>query len=342
MNEHMDDELARQQTVAELDSITMLKVKFDAGEATQSKTLFGNGRMQVKVQVLIAGADADGNAVHVPPEVMTSIKLIHYDTGRTLRDGWSASPEQGRFTLEAQTTFALPVSSDDDADDDSPLPQVHTFWVSSSVSGSTRIAARLTLGGTTIRSNGTSLSSVHDSSVTLEAQLPLTYSIEQFRWAAIRRGNEEGGNRIWNHYLGLYPQGQQIKLVDWIADGVVGDGHIADGNKLRENQANYLDVVLTRPEDSEYGVSLPYNGSTLAYRHYSDAITSESKHYKVRVNDRNGELTVVQALSEYSTLSLPSRKGGRFAFRAIDQYGTEHKLAVRMNFSSLALALERG
>lgn len=342
MNENMDDDIVRQQDASVLDNLTMIKVKFDAGDTTPTKILYGNGRMQVKVQVLIAGADSNGNLVHVTNEVMDSIELVHYDTGKTLRDGWSASNEQGRFTLEAQTTFPLPVTSDDDADEGHPHPRVRTFWVSSSVAGTTRIAARLSLGGTTIRSNGTTLASVHDSSVTLEAQLPLTYSIEQFRWAAIRRGNEESGNRIWNHYLGLYPQGQQIKLVDWVAEGLSGNGYIADANKLHGNLTNYLEVVLMRPDKREFGVSLPYNGSVLAYRHYADAVTSESKRYKVRVNDRDGELTVVQASSEYSTLSVQSRSGGRFGFRAIDQYGTEHKLAIRMNFSSLALTLERG
>ncbi|MFJ2488767.1 hypothetical protein [Pseudomonas sp. NPDC087639] len=342
MSENMGDAQGQSNHSQTFDSVTRFNVKFDAGDTSRSKVLYGNGRMQVKVQVVVSGADINGNAVHVPSEVMNSIELIHYGTGKRLRDGWSANTEQGRFTLEAQTSFAPMVASDDDADEDAVHPQVRSFWVSSATPGTTQIAARLTLGGITIRSNGSSLSSVHDSSVTLEAQQPLAYSIEQFRWVPVRRGNEEPGNRIWNHYLGLYPQGQQTRLVDWIADGVADDGYFVSGNKLREKQTNYLEGILIRPEKSEVAVSLPYNGSVLAYRHYADAITSDSKYYKVRVNDRDGELTVVQAMSEYSTLSPASRQGGVFHFRAIDQYGTEHKLAIHTVFSRLTLTVERG
>ena len=95
MSENMEVTQSQQSHLGVADSIISFKVKFDAGEVTRSKSLFGNGRMQVKVQVLVAAADINGNTVHVPADVMNSIELIHYGTGRTLRDGWSASIEQG-------------------------------------------------------------------------------------------------------------------------------------------------------------------------------------------------------------------------------------------------------
>jgi len=344
MSENREAALGQQEIPSGLYGISSLKVKFDFGDSTRSKSLYSNGRMQVKVQVLVFGVDAGGDFVHLPAEVMDSIELVHYNTGKTLRDGWAASTEQGRYTLEAPTSFSAANVHAGEVEDDSAHPQVRTFWVSSSVAGTTQIAARLTLNGQRILSNGTTLSGVHDSSVTIEAQLPQAYAIEQFRWYQTRRGNEEPGNRIWNYYLGLYPQGQQIKLVDWVADGVDAgaDRDFAGGNKIYESKTNYMRVTLVRPERYTLDVKLPFNGDPIAFAFFPDAITRHDKLYSVRVNDHDGELTVVQALSEYSSLSPSSRFGEVFYFRAIDQHGTEHRLAIRTNFQERNIYLERG
>lgn len=345
MNEITEEAQGRPVKAGAFDSLTLLKVKFDAAESTRSKELFGNGRMQVKVQVLVAGADANGNAVHVPTEVMDSIKLVHYLTGQSLADGWEASNEQGRFTLESHYNGNTVLDTDDD---DSVHPQVRTFWVSSAGAGETQIAARLTVNQQIIRSNGTTLSSVHDSSVTLIAKEPVAYSIDSFRWQQVRRGNEEPGNRIWNYYLGLYPQGgQQIKLVDWATQGVRGVREFARGNKLRAWKTNHLQGIFVLPEQKTQTVLLPYGGQLL-----SDALSFaaqgwiylsvEKKSYSVKVNDRDGELTVVQALSESSTIEPESKNGEMFHFQAIDQYGTEHKLAIRTDFEERSFSLARG
>ncbi|TMU79633.1 hypothetical protein FGA82_12855 [Pseudomonas fluorescens] len=135
MSESMDA-TPDQQTIAPiLAGLARMSVKFDANEVTRNKSLFGNGRMQVKVQVLVSGVDVDGNPMHVPEQVMDSIELIHYSTGRTLRDGWVASTEQGRFTLEAHIPSTVAEVTEDDVDNDSVYPQVRTFWVSSSGRG---------------------------------------------------------------------------------------------------------------------------------------------------------------------------------------------------------------
>ncbi|CAI8927716.1 Big-1 domain-containing protein [Pseudomonas sp. IT-347P] len=340
MNEITEEAQGRPVNTGAFDSLTLFKVKFDAAESTQSKELFGNGRMQIKVQVLVAGADANGNAVHVPTEVMDSIKLVHYQTGQSLADGWQASNEQGRFTLESHYTANTVLDSDDD---DSVHPQVRTFWVSSAGAGETQVAARLTFNQQVIRSNGTTLSSVHDSSVTLIAKAPVAYSIDSFRWQQVRRGNEEPGNRIWNYYLGLYPPGgQQIRLVDWAFEGERGNHTFAWGNKLYEWKTNYLNGTLVLPEPRYFNLVLPYAGDPIAFTLFSDAIATQTKSYKVAVNDRDGELTVVQALSEYSTVNPKSRHGDVFHFRAIDQYGTEHKLAIHTDFEERSFSLARG
>ncbi|MFJ7315350.1 hypothetical protein ACIQVE_21830 [Pseudomonas sp. NPDC098747] len=344
MGENMDEAQNQVAHLGAVAGIASFKVKFDAGDATRSKSLFGNGRMQVKVQVLVSAVDMNGNAVPIPAEVMNSIELIHYGSGKTLRTGWTASTEQGRFTLEAPTSVLATPGLDQEADDDMLHPQVRTFWVSSSVAGTTQVAARLSLAGQTIRTNASTLSSIHDSSVTLEAQQPLAYALDQFRWQATRRGNEEPGNRIWNHYLGLYPQGQQIKLVEWVADGVATQSNhcFAYANKLGETSTNYFSGFMINPSEKAVDLFLPFNGDAIAYTFFSDAITRETKKYSVRVNDRDGELTVVQALSEYSAIERAQKRGDVFHFRAIDQHGTEHKLAIRTDFAARTFGLERG
>ncbi len=343
MSESMEATPDQQNSLPVLAGLALMKVKFDASDNTRSKSLFGNGRMQVKVQVLVSGIDADGNAMHVPADVMESIELIHYSTGKTLRDGWATSTVQGRFTVEARPSPTAGEVRDDDLANDSVHPQVRTFWVSSSSAGTTQIGARLTLNGERILSNGTTLSSVHDSSVTIEAQPPSAYSIEEFRWYQNRRGNELPGNRILQHRLGLYPRGQQIKLVDWVVDGVEEgvDHNFAGGNRLNEASTNYMEVILVRPEKQSVTVTLPVNGDPFVFTFFPDAHTWGSEHYAVKIQS-DGELTVVQALSEYSTSGRKYKHGNKLYFVAIDEHGTEHKLAIRVNFTERNLYLERG
>lgn len=339
MSESMDA-TPDQTNLPILAGLAVMKVKFDASDNTRSKSLFGNGRMQVKVQVLVSGVDADGNAMYVPADVMDSIELIHYSTGNTLRDGWTASTVQGRFTIEGPNAEEV---HDDDLENDSVHPQVRTFWVSSSSAGTTQIGARLSLNGVRILSNGTTLSSVHDSSVTLEAQPPSAYSMEEFRWYQTRRGDELPGNRIFSHRLGLYPRGQQIKLVDWVVDGVEKgvDHDFAGGNRLNEIKTNYMKVILVRPEAHKVTVSLPANGDPFVFAFFPDAHTWSHENYSVRIQS-DGELTVVQALSEYSKIGKASKYGDKLHLLAIDEHGTEHKLAIRVNFHERNLYLERG
>ena len=351
MSEITEDAQGRSSHLADFYNVTLFKVKFDTAETNRSKELFGNGRMQVKVQVVVAGSDINGNAVHVPSEVMNSIELIHYDSGRRLRDGWVSSTEQGPYTVEMRSTghaAAAPDEDENEDEDDSIHPQVRSFWVSSQGAGETRIAARLLWDDSVIRTNGTTLSSVHDSSVSLTAKQPVAYSIESFRWRQTRRGNEAPGNRIFNYYLGLYPQGgQQIKLVDWVSEGIRGDRTFARGNKLRAWRTNYLVGVFVVPEEITHDMELPYGSHPLTdvLTFPADGIlklSTDKRKYSVRVNDRDGELTVVQGLSEHSTIDPAKKDVPPFHFVAIDQYGNEHKLALRTDFGAREFFLERG
>jgi len=67
-----------------------------------------------------------------------------------------------------------------------------------------------------------------------------------------------------------------------------------------------------------------------------------SKEYLVRVGDRHGELTIMQAISEYAYNYAKYTVDEAFHFSAIDQYGSEHKLAIRTDATQGLFMLERG
>ncbi|TKJ85041.1 hypothetical protein PkoCFBP13504_10905 [Pseudomonas koreensis] len=321
------------------ESIGSIAVKFDAGASSRNKVLYANGRMQVKVQVVVTGLDRDGNVVAVSDEVMESIRLIHYDSGKTLRNGWRASTEQGRFTLAVAHTAT--VMEDDGNEDCSGPRRVRAFWVSSENVETIQIGASIKFDNTVIRSNGTTLSSRHDSSISLEAVLPVTYAIEQFRWENVWYDGGFKNQRIYKYYLGLYPHAQQVKLVDWITEDPAKDVVFAFGNKINAWNGAFQAGILLRPDVDSLNVSLPFvetSGST------PDSIrfAYHEKDYEVRVNDRVGELTVVHLLSPAARDQLPVDRSEVFRFTVLDQFGTEHALAIRTDFKERSFRLERG
>ncbi|MBN6772889.1 hypothetical protein JRG42_05520 [Pseudomonas granadensis] len=339
MSEQLDALQGQSAQSGAAESIGSLAVKFDAGGFSRNKVLYANGRMQVKVQVVVSGMDRDGDVVAVSDEVMESIRLIHYDSGKTLRNGWQASAEQGRFTLAVAHTST---DAEDDGDEDSlGQRRVRTFWVSSENVETIQIGASLKFDNTIIRSNGTTLSSRHDSSVSVEAILPVTYAVEQFRWQDVWYDGGFRNQRIYKYYLGLYPNLQQVKLVDWIAEDSVKNVVFAFGNKINAWNAAFQAGIMVRPDRQSLDVSLPFtdtSGST------PDSIKDiyHEKDYEVRVNDRVGELTVVQLLSPAARDQPPVDRSEVFRFTALDQFGTEHKLAIRTDFKERSFRLERG
>ncbi len=339
MSEQLDTLQGQSDQSGAAESIGSLAVKFDAGGFSRNKVLYANGRMQVKVQVVVSGLDRDGDVVAVSDEVMESIRLIHYDSGKTLRNGWRASAEQGRFTLAVAHTST--VAEDEGDEDSSGQRRVRTFWVSSENVETIQIGASLKFDNTIIRSNGTTLSSRHDSSVSVEAILPVTYAVEQFRWQDVWYEGGFRNQRIYKYYLGLYPNLQQVKLVDWLAEDSVKNVVFAFGNKINAWNAAFQAGIMVRPDRQSLDVSLPFTdvvGST------PDSIRDiyHEKDYEVRVNDRVGELTVVQLLSPAARDQPPVDRSEVFRFTALDQFGTEHKLAIRTDFKERSFRLERG
>lgn len=234
------------------------------------------------------------------------------------------------------------MEDEDDGDEDSlGQHRVRTFWVSSENVETIQIAASIKFESTIIRSNGTTLSSRHDSSISIEAILPVTYAVEQFRWEDVWYDGGFRNQRIYKYYLGLYPHAQQVKLVDWIVEGSDKNVVFAFGNKTKGWNAAFQAGIMVRPDRQSIDVSLPF---TDVVGWTPDAIRDiyHEKDYEVRVNDRIGELTVVQLLSPAARDQPPVDRSEVFRFTALDQFGTEHKLAIRTDFKERSFRLERG
>ena len=126
-----------------------------------------------------------------------------------------------------------------------------------------------------------------------------------------------------------------------------GTGNLvfAHGNWLGAPATNYLIGILAGPDQTDVTVKLPVNDNNFLDTVFSGpaSVSSEmSKEYPVRVGDRHGELTIVQAISEYTYRYATYTVDEVFHFSAIDQYGSEHKLAIRTNATEGLFILERG
>ena len=90
----------------------------------------------------------------------------------------------------------------------------------------------------------------------------------------------------------------------------------------------YLEGVMLSPSVKQWPVNLPSSGSVKGV-------------YSVPVNDRDGELTMVQIIYRKFYYNFPVT-GDQFRFVALDEYGTEHRLSIRSNVQQREFFLERG
>lgn len=319
--------------MTEVKGFTRFNVSFDASSATQSKSLYANGNMQVRILVTLRGKDKDGKSVPLSPSVFHTVRLINYRTGKVLQGDWQVSerPNQYWYAMSGSEATQAPLESVE------PDITVLEYWVSSTVVDTVHVGASVILNDRVIRTNNTTVGDKHDSSVTLVAEAPVTYSMDDFKLGRVR---SEGR---WNHeifhcYLGLYPAGRQLRLVDWSA---ADDGHHyrltrtvfdAYGGYIDNDYRWYVDCKLAAVKDKEVVMVLP-------------PAEGERSHevYNIEVNDRDGELSIIRGVGEsFSSDSYANR--GIFGFTAYDAYGTAHKLRIRPDFDvrPADFILERG
>jgi hypothetical protein len=161
--------------------ISRIEVKLDATRSGQHKVLYANGRMQVRVLVLLHGIDnnGDGASLYGHP-ALQSLRLIAYNGARSLEGDWSVSLRENRYAHEmsggAPRDKEVPRTQDNRISNDSDPVQIFQFWVSANRPGIMELAAEIVMDDVVLRSNGVGF----DSSVTLEAIPPKEYSLSSF------------------------------------------------------------------------------------------------------------------------------------------------------------------
>ncbi|MDN4547557.1 hypothetical protein [Pseudomonas sp. C32] len=304
--------------------LSVFKVQFDGGAALTSKKIYANGKMQVRVRVILAAVDGGGKLAILTPSIYHSLRLIDYKTGKLLADGWVASERPNEY---AQALYGVSADWKEEVSVN-PYTHIKELWVSSSVATDAQIGAVVTFNDKSIRSNNTTLGAKFDSSVTLEAENPVIYERSKFRLDAVE--NKLAHERVLTHfYLSLYVAERQIKLVNWAEKVAAAQGVVSGNHTVFDAHGYYPDndywwrsvCIFAGVEEQEVVVKLPQERGS-----------NQSRFFPVRVNDRNGALSIIQGVALEFSADTTNRRGV-FYFTAFDIYGTGHDLCLRFNES---------
>jgi hypothetical protein len=315
-------------------SISTFEVKFDASSTIQTKNLYANGRMQVRVLVLISGKDKDENIVPLPDSVLNTVFPIYYNGGQSLNGDWSVWGVENDYLHElppsVMSTQLETLSEVQGKNVALEHTHVLEFWISSSVVRSVQVGAKVVLNGNTIRTNNTG-EKKHDSSVTLNALLPPVYLVDYFRLNFFEITGAPPGTSIFKIYLGLNTPGRSVRLRRW---------------RERNNSVGYpgSEVFRDVTRSSILGTTFQYVIAHNEVKKYPASLMMGRETFDVTVNDRSGELSIL-SICNYGRMVGP-KKLDSFFFTVVDEYGNDHKLSMRPNLNSKGelrgVFLERG
>lgn len=325
------------KAVGRIDKVTNIEVRFEV-PGVESKRIYANGRMQVRVWVVVAAKDVDGNPVTFPyfPDLV-STRLIHYHSGKPLESnayigkplvGWNYTAIENKYSHE-MPGWLQPASVNErqSALQNEPL----VFWVSSSEVSQVQIAVEMTLQGKVYRSNNTTNpdGTKINKSIIIQAEKKVTYGIEQFRWDLETVEKQKPNmDALFLYHLGLYPGSRQVKLISWES---------AKNNELNRYPIDFYRVI---PRFS--GTPIKYFvGVFPSSAQKSVRINMPEGQYDIDVHHRFGELSVVKGLSSRLAGSFVDRKGV-FPFTVIDEYGNDHNLSIKVDEIGLKFILQRG
>lgn len=311
----------------EVVSIQRLEVKFDSAPTLRHKQLYANGLMQVRVLVLISGGDAQANEVslHGHPAMQT-LRLISYNGARPISGGWNVETQENRYAHDmtggiARATPLVPAAHNRITDPVEPV-QVYEFWITSTRPGSLQIAAEITLGDEVVRSNG---QSGGDSSVTLEAISPVKYPVSHFSLEKVSERVIDRFDAIHRYSLGLYADRRSIHLLDWTSTQVQKDDEYATLFFVSKN------INDSHPGGRTFcGYMAPVYGASATIRGPKGFVGTP-------VNQQPGNLTVLSYLSpDYQSQRARDQV---FELTVFDEFGTEHWLRIRPDFSERSFKL---
>jgi hypothetical protein len=316
--------------------ITTFKIQFDGGAGTRSKMIYANGRMQVRVQVLLAAVDENGKKVILPPSVYLTVRLINYKTGELLGDGWEASAPN-RFS---RALYNIPLDWRDEPPPVDPYTRVITYWVSSTVALDVQVGAVVILNDKVIRTNGTTVGYSSTSSVTIEAQRPVFYDLAKFYLSEVK-SNPLPATTVSHFYLGLNDGGKQIELVGWSSYADASVDIISRNHSVFEVRGQYLDsdywwrsvCHIAGVDETELFLVLP-----------PEFESNRHQIHKIPVNDKKGVLSIVLGVTLDFTSDKYVGKTEVFCFVVYDVYGGAHNLCLRFDESAIpgSFVLDKG
>jgi hypothetical protein len=314
--------------------VSRLEVRFEAA-GIESKRIYANGRMQVRVWIFVEGVDENGKQVDIDyyPDLITA-GLIHAHSGEPLQgemyqgrplDGWNASAHENHFAHEMPGGAQSGGGSGGSGGRSTPIE----FWVSSSEEGQAQIAAQVTVQGHVYRSNNTVNPDGHkiNKSVVIHAERSLGYNVEQFTWQSNEVYGQFSGDLLYRYSLGLYPGGRQIKLLDWES---------SQYGAIDKYPVLFCDTGLIlgqhRPR-SFVGVIAPSRAEVVE--------VYVSRYHPIEVNQRVGELTAVKGIPpKYESTSQV--RVDPYHFTVIDEFGNSHELSLEIDISQNEFVLRRG
>lgn len=311
--------------------VTKFEVVFDSAPGTAIKKIYANGRMQARVVVCISCHDSGGKEFRPTPEILETLKLIEYLGGADLGSPWSVSKEPNKYRHEMSGT-GVRVRRDIGEFDDKVVRIER--WVSCEQLDEKRIGAAITLpNGRTVKSNNSSPGG-SDSYITLEAIAPVQYGHENFRLTKVEEfsGTERS---IYRWYLGLYIGGAKLPLTGWFSPGF-------DSNKGAKIYCNpWRSGTWELPQYIVCLIAEYYHKGAVVFLP-KDSVDHSGRvleNYVVDVNDRPGEISLVQGFSGWGDRSVPALTDP-FAITVLDDFGTGHSFEIVTNPSSFELELK--
>ncbi|MDD0968103.1 MULTISPECIES: hypothetical protein [Pseudomonas] len=295
-------------------NIQRLEVKFESSTERQ-KVLYANGRMQVRVLVLVSGENAQAEEVslHGHPALET-LKLISYNTSAPLGGDWNVDAQENRYAhdIAGGTARVMPLvpAVGNRLSDPSESIQVFEFWVTCRRPGSIQIAAEITLEGKKYRSNGFE---GHDSSVSLQAIAPKLYPVSNFMLNRTRVLDSPSlFEKVEQYSLVLYGEGRQINLLDWKSLQVKYDAEFAteffssgDATKVSSGLKSYVGYIAPI---------------------YGAQVTARTSQGFRTVSQDPGTISIIS----YLTAEHPNKpeRTGQVDLHVFDEFGTEHIIRI--------------
>ncbi|MGE1175233.1 hypothetical protein [Pseudomonas sp. BW7P1] len=311
--------------------ISRIELKVDSAKSGRHKVVYANGRMQVRVLVLLHGVDNNGNGASLYGHpALKSLRLIAYNGARPLEGDWNVTVQENRYAHEmsggAARVTEVPRVRDNRISDESDPVQIFEFWVSASRPGIMEVAAEIVMNDVTLRTNGVGF----DSSVTLEAIPPKVYPVSNFSLSRFDEKRQVARyDWIQSHHIGLHAEGRQIHLLDWFSSEVKLDQYDSE-NAVQV----YVSGNIPGTQDGRrnfYGYLAPIYGLKTSFRGPLGYVT-------VPINKVPGQLTLVQYVS--ADLQVGRETEDAFEFVVIDEFGTEHRLRIDGNKEQRTFILE--